>query len=331
MTKLYMKLIFTKIIIILLLVFLIFFIIGMLSSNIFRNNNLVIKTENQIDASFVTDEYLKEIKNKPNDIQKYKEGSLPTNSILNTNIEQFTSKKKELKFLKKIDKILFINLNHRKDRFKQINNEFDKMGFPNEKIKRIDAVNEKYNGHIGCCKSHIKAMNDIIKNNYNYTMVFEDDFVFNIGKDELDEKISNFLSEYKNNWDIIQLASVYTNVNDTNIDFIKKVNRASTSSAYIINKPFAKELLTDLNISLELMKKDMDNFNKKNKNVLKKKHTTNYALDQRWYGLQKKSRWYLFKPYIGKQGGEAGHSSIMSNKLEGFTSNMRKRMFTLKC
>ena len=331
MTKLYMKDIFIKIIVILLLLFLIFFIIEMLTPNKVKNtNNLIVKSANQINASFVTNEYLKEIINNPNEIKKYKEGSIPTNPIINSNIEQFTSNK-EPKFLKKIDKILFINLKHRKDRLKQINNEFDKMGFSNDKIKRIDAVHEKYNGHIGCCKSHIKVMNDIIKNNYNYTMVFEDDFVFSVGKDELDEKISKFLSEYKNNWDIIQLASVYTNVNDTNVDFIKKVNRASTSSAYIINKPFAKELLTDLNISLELMKKDMDNFNKKNNNVLKKKHITNYALDQRWYGLQKKSRWYLFKPYIGKQGGEAGYSSIMSNKLEGFTSNMRKRVFTLNC
>ena len=46
------------------------------------------------------------------------------------------------------------------------NNEFKKMNFPENKIKRIDAVNEKYNGHIGCCKSHIKAMNEIIKNDY---------------------------------------------------------------------------------------------------------------------------------------------------------------------
>ena len=174
-------------------------------------------------------------------------------------------------------------------------------------------------------------MKEIIKNKYKYTMVFEDDFVFSVEKDELDKKISKFFSEYKDNWDIIQLASVYTSLDETKVEFIKKVNKASTSSAYIINQSFAKALLNDLEISLELMKKDMNDFNKRNNNVLKKKHTTNYALDQRWYGLQKKSRWFLFKPYIGKQGGEAGNSSIMSKKIEGFTSNIRKRIFTLKC
>ena len=337
-----MKQIFTKVVIILLLLSLIIFILNLVNQNTSNNsnlnNNIVVKSNTHVDASFATNEYKKMIKNDPDEILKYKKNNLfgknnKDNKANNQLIEQFvsTSENKPPKFMRKIDKILYINLKHRKDRLKQINNEFEKMNFPKDKIKRIDAVNEKYNGHIGCCKSHIKAMKEIIRNKYKYTMVFEDDFVFSVEKDELDKKISKFFSEYKNNWDIIQLASVYTSLDETKVDFIKKVNKASTSSAYIINKSFAKALLTDLEISLELMEKDMDDFNKKNNNVLKKKHTTNYALDQRWYGLQKKSRWFLFKPYIGKQGGKAGNSSIMSNKIEGFTNNIRKRIFTLRC
>lgn len=335
-----MKQIFTKVVVILLLLFLIIFILNLVkqnnrnNSNLNLNNNIVVKSNTHIDASFATNEYKKMIKNNPDEILKYKKNGLfRNNKNSNELVEQFvsSSEKKPPKFMRKIDKILYINLEHRKDRLKQINNEFEKMNFPKNKIKRIDAVNEKYNGHIGCCKSHIKAMKEIIRNKYKYTMVFEDDFVFSVEKDELDKKISKFFSEYKDNWDIIQLASVYTSLDETKVDFIKKVNKASTSSAYIINQSFAKALLTDLEISLELMKKDMDEFNKKNNNVLKKKHTTNFALDQRWYGLQKKSRWFLFKPYIGKQGGEAGNSSIMSKKIEGFASNIQKRIFTLKC
>jgi GR25 family glycosyltransferase involved in LPS biosynthesis len=329
-----MRLVLTKIFIILLLFFLLTFILNMLNTNSTFNsgdNKILIKSNNHLNASFSTNEYLKIIKNNPHEVVKYKNSYLSNVNNVSNTIEQFTSEKKEPKFIKKIDKILFINLNHRKDRLKQINIEFDKMNFPKDKISRIEAVHEKYNGHIGCCKSHIKTMKEILKHGYKYTMVFEDDFVFSVTKKELDTKIRKFLSEYKDNWDIIQLASVYTNLNETNIDFIKKVNKASTSSAYIINQSFAKALLTDLEISLELMKKDMNDFNKKNNNKLKKKHTTNYALDQRWYGLQGKSRWFLFKPYIGKQGGEAGNSSIMSNKLEGFSSKKRKRLFTLKC
>ena len=43
------------------------------------------------------------------------------------------------------------------------------------------------------------------------------------------------------------------------------------------------------------------------------KFETNNALDQFWSVLQKSSNWYIFDPYIGTQGGEAGRSTIMSN------------------
>ena len=64
----------------------------------------------------------------------------------------------------------------------------------------------------------------------------------------------------------------------------------------------------------------MIEFNKKNNNVLKKKKQTRYALDQYWSKLQKKSDWYIFFPYLGKQGGSAGSSSIMGN-VEAFNGN----------
>ena len=64
-----------------------------------------------------------------------------------------------------------------------------------------------------------------------------------------------FLNKYGDNWDIIQLAGVYTNLKDTETDYIKKVNSASTSSAYIINRHFAETLKKDLNNSLIQWKK----------------------------------------------------------------------------
>ena len=258
-----------------------------------------------------------------------------TNNLYKNNsiLESFSSNNETNNVLDKIDKILFINLEHRKDRLTQINKEFDKMNFPKNKIERIDAVNEKYNGHIGCCKSHIKTMKNIIKNNYKYTLVFEDDFVFKVDKNTFNKKVSQFLKDYKDDWDMIQLASGYVSTEDTDNDDVKKVNHSSTSSAYIINKHFAPILLDDLETSLSLMKKDMEEYIRKNNNVMKKKFNTQYALDQRWYKLQKKSKWYLFKPYLGRQGGEASKSSILNKKIEGFSASKRYRvsMFKLAC
>lgn len=346
-----MNTIYKQSLIIFLLVLMILIISNLINIQIKKNKSKIVPISNShINASFVSKEYVKNIKNQPEEINKYREsillGNNETNEFmqpendLNINkpfIETFTGSGRsganinQPSFMTKIDKILYINLDHRKDRLKQINNEFKRMNFPNDKVERISAVREKYNGHIGCCKSHIKVMDEIIKNNYKYTMVFEDDFVFSVDSKTLDKKISTFLSKYNDNWDVIQLASVYVNLSKTDLEDIKKVNSASTSSAYIINREFAEALRKDLKNSLNLMEKDMEAFNKKNNNVLKKKFETQYALDQNWYGLQKKSRWYIFKPYIGKQGGEASGSSIMDKNIEGFVSRQPIRYHSLMC
>lgn len=214
------------------------------------------------------------------------------------------------------DKVFYINLEHRKDRKKQITNEINKMKIPENKIIRINAVRNKYNGHIGCCKSHIKTIEMAKKMNLNNIIVLEDDFVFTLLKKEIDEKINHFLKKYPN-FDMIQLTTGHKKLEDINDKHIKKVKNATTSSGYIINKKFYNALLLDLNEAKEKMEKEMIEFNKKNNNVLKKKHTTSNALDQHWGKLQKKSNWYIFDPYIGKQGGNAGKSSIMGN-IEAF-------------
>lgn len=247
---------------------------------------------------------------------------------IHNNIETFTNNQTPTVF-DKIDKVYFINLKHREDRLKQINNEFNKVGIPKDKIERIDAVNSKYNGHIGCCKSHIKTMKEIIKNKHKHTLVFEDDFVFRANRDEFNTKMNKFLDEQKEDWDIVQLASVYVKTDDSDKDY-KKVQRASTSSAYLINKGFVPKLLENLEESLSLMEKDMRKFNQRNNGELKKKFETPYALDQNWYPLQRKSRWYLFKPYLGKQGGEASKSSILNRKLEGFAGRYKVKHFKLR-
>ena len=236
-------------------------------------------------------------------------------------------------FNSKFDKILYINLEHRKDRNEQILNELNKMNINKDKIYRIDAVHEKYNGHIGCAKSHIKALNYAKKNNYKRILIFEDDFVFTLPKKEINRRLGKFLKDYEGKWDVVQLTSVYksfrNNKSIEDINNVNLINRASTSSSDMINNHFYDKLLKTLNESVQKMEEEMVEFHKKNNNIKKKKKTTNYALDQYWYPLQKKSEWYLFYPYFGKQGGEAGRSSIMSNNLEGFLAQNNIRIYNL--
>ena len=227
------------------------------------------------------------------------------------------------------DKIIYINLNHRKDRKEQILNELKKMDIDENNIYRLEAVHEKYNGHIGCAKSHIKVLNYAKQNKLKNILVFEDEFVFTKDKNTVKKDLNTFLTKNKGKWDVVQLTSHYKTFreNDENNN-VRLINKASTSSSYMINEAFYDKLLNSLNSSVENMEKEMIEYNKQNNDVKKKKTTTRFALDQHWYPLQKKSNWYLFDPYLGKQGGGAGKSSIMSRNLEGFVVNAA-RMFSL--
>ena len=239
--------------------------------------------------------------------------------ILKIQNENFLNNENNV-FNSKFDKIIYINLEHRKDREKQILKEFNKMDIDKSKIYRINAVHEKYNGHIGCAKSHIKALNYAKDNGFKRVLIFEDDFIFTDNKINTQNRIKDFLQKNKN-WDVVQLTSVYTTYREDDINNnARLIKSASTSSAYAINSSFYESLIENLNSSLNKMEHEMIEFNKKNNNILKKKTTSNYALDQNWYPLQAKSNWYLFYPHLGKQGGEAGESSIMSKNLEGFTN-----------
>ena len=227
----------------------------------------------------------------------------------------------DVKGIDTFDKYFYINLEHRKDRNKQILNEFKKINLDKNKIIRIDAIRNKYNGHIGCAKSHVKSLKLAKKMNLKNVIIFEDDFIFTLSKEDIDKKINMFLTHFKNDWDVIQLTTHYKkldNLNNKEIDkHVKKVIYATTSSAYIIQYHFYDKLIENLSSSINKMVNEMKEWSKNNKG--RKKRTTKFSLDAQWIPLQKKSKWYIFSPYLGKQGGDAGNSSILGG-IEDFTN-----------
>jgi GR25 family glycosyltransferase involved in LPS biosynthesis len=54
-----------------------------------------------------------------------------------------------------VEHVVYINLEHRKDRREQIEKELTIFG---DKIQRFDAIYEPERGHLGCSKSHAAAM-----------------------------------------------------------------------------------------------------------------------------------------------------------------------------
>lgn len=210
--------------------------------------------------------------------------------------------------LNQFDGYFYINLKNRKDRKEQILNELTRNKIPLDKIYRINAVEDKINGHLGCIKSHIKALKKAKELNLKNVVIFEDDFIFNKLKQEIDKQMNEFLEKKGDNWDVIKLSTAYISSEPTDMKDIYKIKESSTSSGYIVNKKFYNILLKEYYKSRDKLEEFTKN-HKKNEDT-KIYIADNIALDQHWYSLQQKTDWYLIE--IGTQGGAAGESSIMS-------------------
>ena len=70
--------------------------------------------------------------------------------------------------------ILYINLENREDRNKELIEELDKY---NLKGERVNAISHN-SGMIGCALSHIKCIDIAIERKYDEVCILEDDFIF---------------------------------------------------------------------------------------------------------------------------------------------------------
>jgi GR25 family glycosyltransferase involved in LPS biosynthesis len=179
--------------------------------------------------------------------------------------------------------IIYINLNHRKDRLKSILNEINKLKC--DTINRIEAVLEPLCGHIGCGKSHILALELAIKNDFEYVLIMEDDFVFTESLNI--EKLLTI------EFDVILLSKGHHHCKPSNYDFLERAYRATTTSAYIVKRHYYSTLLNNFKESIQKMENELKLMPENNK--------LNYcsAIDLYWFILQEKDIFYMH--CIGKQ------------------------------
>jgi GR25 family glycosyltransferase involved in LPS biosynthesis len=189
-----------------------------------------------------------------------------------------------------IDKIYYINLEHRTDRKEHMEKWLQETLVPESKIERIDAVYNKEKGYIGCTQSHIKALETFLESDHNVCCIFEDDYT------PIDTMtfwlfISRiFIKQI--NFDLIQLS--YNGLVSTNTEYPYLVNptHAQTSSGYLITREFAPKLLENFKESLALALEYEKEHGSKN---------GQYALDMYWDKLMSISKWYVHIPRLGYQ------------------------------
>ena len=121
--------------------------------------------------------------------------------------------------------------------------------------------------------SHLKILQNAIKNNLDHILIVEDDITF-LNPDLFKSQLTKFFELHGNKWDVILLAGnnipPYQPIDDTCI----KVSSCQTTTGYLVNGHYIKVLETNIKMGLTHL------LNKPNE-------TSKYAIDKFWFILQK--------------------------------------------
>jgi glycosyl transferase family 25 len=201
-----------------------------------------------------------------------------------------------------ITNIFYINLEHRTDRKEHVETELLKIGLTGQRFNAI----KMDNGAIGCSMSHLKLLQDAVKNNLEHILIVEDDITF-LNPTLFINQINKFFKLHKNSWDVILFAGnnipPYQKIDDTCI----KVFRCQTTTGYLVNGHYIKNLLQNVKMGLTHL---LNNPLQRNQ----------FAIDKYWFILQSLHKWYLIIPPTVVQ--QEGYSDI-EKRVTNFEKHMQ--------
>ena len=194
--------------------------------------------------------------------------------------------------MEQIDALLYINLSHRVDRKEHLLAELARIGFPEEKIHRVDAVRHA-NGALGCGLSHIKTLETIQAHpEWKRVLVLEDDFTFKdtITTAAIHWSLKELLDHEPDRADMCLLSynpGFFRYEAVEGKPWLVRVLYSQTTSSYLISQHYVPALLQNMRESTT----DMAQNGKRHEN----------CIDIHWSRLQPQDRWFAIQPAIGYQ------------------------------
>jgi hypothetical protein len=205
----------------------------------------------------------------------------------NGKISNFSGTDNENTINKYIDKIYYINLDHRIDRKESIVSELESFNITN--YERFNAIKDE-RGYIGCIKSHLECIKNAKKNGYKNVLILEDDFVFVVDKNTFEDSIVQLFEQTQGNFDVCMISYNPIQIEELpKYPFLLKVIEAQTTSGYLVQSHYYDDLINIWEDALEIMENNGPEY----------KHT--HVCDQSWKVLQKKDNWVCFKNNLGIQ------------------------------
>ena len=184
--------------------------------------------------------------------------------------------------------IFVINLECRKDRWKQVQQMFSEKGITN--YERIDAIKTK-KGYYGCVLSHIKSLTEAKQRGLSEVLIMEDDFHF-VGNGE-------FI--YPQKCDVCLYSCKLNEKKDYDDNFYR-VNDGRHTDFYLVKSHYYNKLISVFMTSLL--------------NLLKEYKHKNY-LDVYWLKNQKTDLFLCPKVRLGYQ--REGYSDIINKEVDRTT------------
>ena len=202
--------------------------------------------------------------------------------------------------INRLDAIIYLNLENRIDRKGLLTKELEKLNTNMSKVHKVSGVYIPKNGHKGCIQSHILALNMIKLNKWKRALILEDDAEVVIEPELFNNLINNTLDTLDAqhpDWNVIMLGTANKVVdNNTNIIpleifgadgskvqiAIDKVKTATTATAYIVKDTYVDNILNLFNNC---------NDNMEHHKLSGQGHEY-WALDQKWFDLQVKDKWF---------------------------------------
>ena len=185
----------------------------------------------------------------------------------------------------------------RADRRSAILQEFDRVGFPKDKIIRFPAAS--YNGcpNSGCLLSHANVLEMAYDMDLQNVLVLEDDFVFIDDIQKIHADIKAFF-ELNISWDVVMLTTCAAVVSEPTNHLISRISSSGNGAGYLVNRSMMLELST-------LFKSNVENL------YTTKQHWV-YQNDILWKTIMPTSQWYMFNHYLGYQ--KEGYSDLSQDQ-----------------
>ncbi len=181
-----------------------------------------------------------------------------------------------------IDKIIYINLDHREDRREHMKRFFEEGGIPCDKIIRFPAITYPV-GAVGATKSHIAALELAKRERLKTVLILEDDVCW------LNKDTRELRDHMAHDWDVCMIGGNYIVAEQPN-----RIRVAFSAYAYIVREHYYDTLLQNMYESLyKKLRKIIIPYSSQRYYAAVKNDTVN-SFDSYWIKLQQKDKWIGF-------------------------------------